>query len=152
MINWTQTHYTSKIYNFPLKLRDPKNLYISIYWSPQTHYSKLNYILYPILKENYLVKQNEMIQYNNLSHLTSFKAHSFLYQKGITSNLLPTISCTNTWSWQHKSKICLQIGKFKQETTQPTNTVLLFVPNYNDQTVKTDRIKERFLNWVNWFN
>lgn len=146
--NWSRMYHNFKIYTYPLKLRDPKQLYCINYWNPVKWYSKSKFFLNPIFKENYIVQPSELIQYNPGANNNIFKMHPFLFQRGIKKNILTSTSSSEYWRWKTRSKLDLQIGKQAQEIIQPNIAYLTFNPRHRDLDNNYDRIKEYFLNWV----
>ena len=49
---WTSIYGQFKRLNFPLKLRDPKNLYKFRFWNPNQHLSKFKFLLKPTKKNS----------------------------------------------------------------------------------------------------
>jgi hypothetical protein len=148
MTNWSQMYSHLKIYNFPLRLRDPKNIYCYTYWNPSRNYSKNKFFLEPIIKENYKVKLNEIIQYNPHANNNLYKIKTSLFQKGIQKNTLIGNSKIDSYNWKRKAPTHFHLGIEKQEILQTNTSLLIFNPQYNDLTNKQDRIQESFLNWI----
>lgn len=141
-------HFKSKLYTFPLKLRDPKKIYSQTYWAPAKWYSKGKFFLTPIRNEAYTVNPEDIVQYNPLANLSNNKIQPFLFKKGLNKNVLRGVEPIEYWYWQNKSKHIITLGKNQQEIDQGNTFYLLFNSKYTDLANKQDRIKELFLNWI----
>ena len=146
--NWNTLHSKSKIYTFPLKLRDPKKIYSQTYWIASKWYSKGKFFLTPIRNEAYKVEQGDIIQYNPLANASKSKIQSFLFKRVLNKNILRNAEPIEYWYWNNKSRHTLNLGKNQQEIDQGNTFYLLFNSRHTDLSNKQDRIKELFLNWI----
>ena len=146
--NWNTLHSKSKIYTFPLKLRDPKKIYSQTYWIASKWYSKGKFFLTPIRNEAYKVQQGDIIQYNPLANISKSKIQSFLFKRGLNKNILRSAEPIEYWYWQNKSRHIINLGRNQQEIDQGNTFYLLFNSRHTDLANKQDRIKELFLNWI----
>jgi hypothetical protein len=135
-----------KKFIYPLKLRDPMNLYKKTMWAPFQKSAKIQFLLEPLKKIDYLVKPGEIIQCAPGALLNKFKTNSILWKKPIPKHFLTFSDMTETEkSWQYrKNKIS---AKATTENNQTIMATLLFAPSYQN-LLKSDRVNREFMHWM----
>lgn len=120
---------------YPLKLRDPLNLYKKTLWSNNA-IPHLKFFLEPVRNINYLTQPGEVILCAPVAN--QYKTERILWKKPIPSHLL---TFTPSHTEFHKSKL-------KAYSKTPINAgTLIFHPTYNDLDI-TDRIQRTFIRWL----
>jgi hypothetical protein len=148
----TNTHLWEKVYAplkkfiYPLKLRDPMNLYKKTIWTPFEKTAKINFLLEPLTKIDYLVQPGEIIQCAPGALLNKFKTNSLLWKKPVPKHFLTFSDLTETQkNWQYrKNKISATANADNNHTILAT---LLFPPSYQN-LLKSDRVHREFMHWM----
>ena len=145
-LTWTSMYSQFKHLNFPLKLRDPKNLYQKHFWNPNRQLSQFKFLLKPTKKIHYLVKAGDFIQSAKSLSTFSIKINQRLFQKPMSKHLY-TLTKTK-FEWNNGTKVADSSLVKKQEPKQQTKAALfLFSPRFTDLQ-RTGRIKELFFRWM----
>jgi hypothetical protein len=143
---WEKMHAPLKKYIYPLKLRDPMNLYKKTIWNPFKRTGKIKFLLEPITKINYFVKPSEIIQCAPGALLNKFKTNSILATKPIPKYFLHYSNISET-----QQKIRYNSNKISAvSTTENNHTIiatLLYPPTYN-HFLRNDRINREFIRWI----
>ena len=148
--NWISMYGQIKHFSFPLKLRDPKNLYKIKHWDPNHNLSKFKFLLKPIRKIDYLVKQGDLIQSAKTLTLNIFKSNTRLFRKPIKKNLY-TIKKIKKYNWHNAAKAPKMHSFLKWQVPKKEITASLFLFNtrFTDLGLrKNDRAGELFFRWV----
>ena len=141
---------------YPLKLRDPKNLYkktrLSLNFYSRfaqgfiNNATNLHYFLEPLYNINYRVEPGEIILCAPGSILNKFKTNSLLWKKPIPNHLM-TLSSLNEAEQKLKSRTN-KIKAYANIQNNFTNiSFLLFHPTFSDLH-KKDRINKSFMRWL----
>ena len=146
--SWILMYSQLKYFLFPLKLRDPKNLYKSKYWDPNQNTSKLKFLLKPMKKIHYLVQPGDLIQSAKTLRIKKMKINSRLFQKPIQNNIYTAIK-TKKYFWKNPTSAPKAYSSFKEltPTAGKTTAVFLFHTQFTDLS-KNDRAKELFFRWI----
>lgn len=146
--SWIFMYGQLKSLLFPLKLRDPKNLYQSQYWDPNQTRSKYKFLLKPMKKIHYLVQPGDLIQSAKTLRIKKMKSNSRLFQKPIQNNLY-TATQTKKYLWKNSVLAPKAHSSFKELTLTPGKTTALFLfhTRFTDLP-KNDRAKELFFRWI----
>jgi ribosomal protein S4 len=148
MQHWIQGHAQLKIYAYPLKLRDPKKLYAKQSWNPHYKQTRYNTLMKPTIRPNYIVKPNEIIQYNPYGALSKFKTNKVLTQKRVPSYLLTALNYKLNWvGFRHTFELELVGKSLADNVYRGASAFLLFKPQIKNLSEK-DRIKETFFRWT----
>ena len=148
--NWVRMYSQIKHFLFPLKLRDPKNLYKTKPWNPNRKISKFKFFLKPTKKIHYLVKPGDFIQSAKTLALNIVKSNTRLFRKPIKKNLF-SISKIKKYAWNNASKAPRAYSAYKWQTPakQINASLFLFDTRFTDLGLKTnDRARELFFRWV----
>jgi ribosomal protein S4 len=148
METWSIMYSCLKKYAFPLKLRDPKNLYRKNLWNPHVDLTKQTFFLLPQKQISYLVQPGDIIQCAQGALSNQFKSNTFLFQKPMPAHLLVAVNTFQLkWSWQtHQMRPV--ISKDWDATANHMNTaVFLFNPCFKDLPIG-DRINQSFFHWA----
>jgi ribosomal protein S4 len=148
METWSIMYSCLKKYAFPLKLRDPKNLYRKNLWNPYIDLTKQTFFLIPQKQISYLVQPGDIIQCARGALINQFKSNPFLFHKPIPAHLLVSPNTLQLkWSWQtHQMRPI--ISRDWDTTANNINTaVFLFNPCFKDLPIG-DRISQSFFHWA----
>ena len=132
---------------FPLKLRDPKNLYKTTYWNPNKRISKFKFLLKPVKKIHYLVQPGDLIQTSKTLSINKLKNNSRLFKKPITKNLYSITKTKFKWSNSVKAPWAFPFKKWRAPRRQITASMFLFDPKFTDLS-SNDRAQEFFFRWI----
>lgn len=143
---WEKVYAPLKKFIYPLKLRDPMNLYKKTIWTPFEKTAKMQFLLEPVKKIDYLVQPGEIIQCAPGALLNKFKTNSILWKKPIPKHFLTFSDLTETQkNWQYrKNKIS---AKATSENNHTIMATLLFPPSYQN-LLKSDRVNREFMHWM----
>lgn len=139
---------------YPLKLRDPQNLYKKtlwdIYWtkdkSIKTHYVKLKFLLEPLRNINYLTQPGDVILCAPGALHNKYKTNRLLWQKPIPTHLLSYSNVTETKNAFEKRTNAFK--PFSRKSQKTTNVgIVLHNPKFEDLG-KKDRIQKAFMRWM----
>ena len=146
--NWILMYSQIKHFMFPLKLRDPKNLYKTRTWLPNKKNSKFKFLLKPIKKIHYLVKPGDLIQSAKTLRINKLKSNIRLFKKPINKNLY-TIKKIQKYNWSNatKSPKAFSFLKSKEPAQHITASLFLFDARFTDLK-KNDRARELFFRWI----
>ena len=141
---------------YPLKLRDPQNLYKKTklsYFGPIVEDSKtyilttkLKFLLEPLRNINYLTKPGDVILCAPGALNNQHKSNKILWQKPIPTHLLTYSNLTESKT-KFKSRFNIISETSRKEQTNTNVGVVLFNPTFNDLH-KYDRIQRSFLRWM----
>jgi hypothetical protein len=130
--------------SFPLKLKDPKNLYQKNGF--KYFAKKYKNFIAPTRNPNFLVNVGDIVQCSSMSLLQSmFKTNKYLFKKPIPRHLLTVKS--GVIKWNRFNATYNPKNMWERNFYQPTTAVMLFKPNTNDIYYK-DRSNEAFLKWM----
>lgn len=148
--SWDKLHAPLKKFHYPLKLRDPLNLYKKTVLAVYEDIRKINkrklVFLPPLTQIDYLVKPGEIIQCAPGASLNQFKTNHVLWKKPIPKHFLHFSDLTETqkdWQFQ-QNKISAKATSVHNHTIVAT---IIFPPSY-DHLLKSDRVNRQFLNWI----
>ena len=146
--SWIFMYGQLKYFLFPLKLRDPKNLYKIKYWEPSQKQSKYKFLLKPIKKIHYLVQPGDFIQSAKTLRIKKMKSNSRLFQKPVPNNLYTTTK-TKKYVWKNSVLAPKAYSSLKELTPSAGRTTALFLfhTRFTDLS-KNDRAKELFFRWI----
>lgn len=153
---WKTMYGSFKKFLFPLKLRDPKNLYRNSSSNAKV-YSKIlsitknhpKFLLEPVIKSQYLVKPGEIIYCAPGTFLNQFKTNSILWKKPIPNHYLTFSDITETELNlnSHNQKYSHMSASNTSENKLTVFATLLFSPTYANLN-PTDRISQSFVRWI----
>ncbi len=145
---WEGLYYGLKKLSFPLKLRDPKNLYTKTCWTyTQENWIALKFLGQPKRKISYLLQPGDLVQCAAGTNLNHFKTQAGLYRKPIPAHLLLKQKKNYSWHW-HLQRFKKQTFKsWRQDSETVLAAVFLNFPQYRDLDSK-DRIQESFVRWA----
>lgn len=130
--------------SFPLKLRDPKNLYKKNGF--RYFGKKFKKFLSPLTNPSYLVSIGDLVQCSSIASVQSiFKTNEYLFKKPIPKHFLTVKSGTVRWNRYYTSYMPKNI--WEQKFYKTTAAVMIFSPTVNDIQYR-DRSNESFLKWV----
>ena len=147
--------YANYKYNaYPLKLRDPQNLYKKIKLTvPGQDNSmnmpisaKLKFLLEPLRNINYLTQPGDVILCAPGALINQYKSNKLLWQKPIPTHLLAYPNLTETKN-TFKARSNVISATSRKEQTNTNVGVVLFNPTFADLH-KADRIQRSFLRWM----
>lgn len=144
---WTSIYGQFKRLNFPLKLRDPKNLYKVNFWDKNHQISKFKFFLRPMKKIHYLVKPGDLIQSAKSLSVNKFKNNKRLLKKPIPKHLYTRTKTKYKWNNAVKAPMVYTRAKNQSTKQQITAAMFLFHPKFTDLH-KNGRIKELFFRWI----
>lgn len=138
---------------YPLKLRDPQNLYRKTPWNNSFSkdfkspiYTKLKFLLEPLRNINHLTSPGDVILCAPGALNGQYKSNKVLWQKPIPTHLLSYSNLTETKTKLKSRSNELDSFARKEQTT--TNAgVVIFYPTFADLH-KKDRIQRSFLRWM----
>lgn len=144
---WNSMYGQFKHLSFPLKLRDPKNLYQFHFWETNKKISKFKFLLKPVKKIHYLVKQGDLIQSAKSLSINKIKNNNRLLRKPLTKHIYSTIKTKPRWNNASKAPEIYSSTKWREPKHQITASMFLFDPRFNDLSL-TDRAQELFFRWI----
>lgn len=145
--SWEKLYGNLKNAVFPIKLRDPKNLYRKSFFKYFSFSKQIRkFFIPPLRKINYLLKPGELIYCATNSFLNQFKTNSVLWKKPIPSHFLTFSDLTEiNKSWINSDN---SISSFSTpENKLTTISTLLFAPTFFT-LAKNDRINPSFIRWI----
>ena len=145
--SWTKIYGQFKHLNFPLKLRDPKNLYKMNFWNPNQRISKFKFLLKPTRKFHYLVQPGDLIQSTKSLSINNFKNNKRLLRKPVTKHLYTITKTKFQWNNSIKAPEVYSAAKWREPKKQITASIFLFNPRFTDLHI-SDRIQELFFRWM----
>lgn len=138
--------------SYPLKLRDPQNLYKKTLWqiySPiknRTRHVKLKFLLEPLRNINYLTQPGDVILCAPGALNNQYKTNKILWQKPIPTHLLSYSNMTETKNVFKSRSNAFQPYSRKEQTS--TNVgIVMHNPTFNDLH-SSDRIQKSFMRWM----
>jgi ribosomal protein S4 len=147
-LKWNSMYASLKKYAFPLKLRDPKNLYAStILKNLPEHWGTFKFLDHPQTNVSYLLQPGDLIQCSLENSLNQFKSASFLWQKPFPSHLLTAKKKMFLWEWLSQKYVSKSFLTWDHGSEKVNSAVFLRTPLFTDLP-STDRIKESFLRWA----
>jgi ribosomal protein S4 len=144
---WISMHADLKKLAFPLKLRDPKNLYKTTFWNPNQRLSKYKFFLKPITKIDFLVQSNDLIQCTTAISINHIKVKPSLFYKPWPKNLFAFPKTEYVWNQGMRVARHYSFRKWQQATPQITSAMVVSQPNLIEWP-EHDRVSELFLRWV----
>ena len=145
---WSQMYSCLKKYSFPLKLRDPKNLYRKTFWNPKKRKTKQKFFYFPQKKINYLVQPGDMLQCSRSILMNQFKNNAILLKKPLSSRFLSGRRRSRTeWRWDRHQIIEKSFNVFESCTEHKKSAVVLSKAKFK-HLPKSDRSNKFFLRWV----
>lgn len=144
---WTEVYGQFKHLNFPLKLRDPKNLYKTRFWNPNHEISQFKFLLKPTKKIHYLVQPGDLIQSTKSISINNFKSNKRLLRKPMTKHLYTITKTKFQWNNGIKAPEVYSAAKWREPKKQVTAAMFLFSPRFTDLHMN-DRIQEMFFRWM----
>jgi ribosomal protein S4 len=144
---WTAIYSQFKHLSFPLKLRDPKNLYKMNFWDPNNRISKFKFLLKPTKKIHYLVKPGDLIQSAKSLSINKFKNNKRLLRKPIPKHLYTRTKTKFKWNNAIKAPEVYSAKKWRDPKQQITASIFLFNPRFTDLHIN-GRIQELFFRWM----
>jgi len=144
---WTSIYGQFKQLSFPLKLRDPKNLYKTSFWNPNQRISKFKFLLKPTKKIHYLVQPGDLIQSAKSLSINKFKNNKRLLKKPITKHLYTITKTKFQWNNAIKAPEVYSSAKWREPKQQVTSAMFLFNPRFTDLHMN-GRIQELFFRWM----
>ena len=145
---WESMYRGLKKFSFPLKLRDPKNLYAKTLWTEdQANWVELKFLGQPNKKIAYLLQKGDLIQCAEGTYLNHFKTQSWLCRKPIPRHLLHAQKKNYAWDWRTQRFRQETFRSWEQSSESIFSTVFLNNPQFRDFDSK-DRVKESFWRWA----
>ena len=144
---WTSIYGQFKHLSFPLKLRDPKNLYQLNFWNPNRRLSKFKFLLKPTKKIHYLVKPGDLVQSAKSLSINKFKNNNRLFKKPIPKHLYTITKTKFQWNNASKAPEVYSSAKWREPKQQVTAAMFLFDPRFTDLHIN-GRIQELFFRWM----
>jgi len=144
---WELMHSSLKKLAFPLKLRDPKNLYAQTLWQPNRRVAKYKFIWCPQKNISYLVKSNDLIQCGKGIFLHHFKHNPLLLKRSIPTHLLTGHKTKPFWHWHFQKYEEVLFNRWEQSSEHIQSAVFLFTPQFEDLDSK-DRMTNFFFRWA----
>lgn len=144
---WTSIYGQFKHLSFPLKLRDPKNLYKITFWNPNRRLSQFKFLLKPTKKIHYLVKPGDLIQSAKSLSINKLKNNKRLLKKPITKHLYTITKTKFQWNNSIKAPEVYSSAKWREPKQQITSSLFLFNPRFTDLHMN-GRIQELFFRWM----
>ena len=144
---WIAIYGQFKHINFPLKLRDPKNLYKTNYWNPNQRLSRFKFLLKPNKKIHYLVQPGDLIQSAKSLSINKFKNNKRLLKKPIPKYLYVITKTKFHWNNAVKAPEVYASAKWREPKQQKTSALFLFHPRFTDLNMN-GRIQELFFRWM----
>lgn len=144
---WTSMYRNYKHLIFPLKLRDPKNLYKTCYWNPNENLSKYQFLLKPIKKIDFLVKPGDLVQSAKSLAINKIKSNSRLLKKPMLKNWYKGQKIKYYWNNAIKAPRANFLSSWQKPVQQITAAMLLYNPRFTDLQ-KSDRGQELFFRWI----
>lgn len=149
-------HANYKNNAYPLKLRDPQNLYRktklpnfgqTMYDSkPKYLATKLKFLLEPLRNINYLTQPGDVILCAPGALNNQHKSNKILWQKPIPTHLLTYSNLTESKN-KFKSRFNIISETSRKDQTSTNVGVVLFSPTVKDLH-KYDRVQRSFLRWM----
>ena len=138
--------------SYPLKLRDPQNLYKKTLWQiystkkNSTKHVKLKFLLEPLRNINYLTQPGDVILCAPGALNNQYKSNKILWQKPIPTHLLSYSNMTETKNRFKSRSNAFQPFSRKEQTS--TNVgIVMHNPTFNDLHSR-DRIQKSFMRWM----
>jgi len=144
---WNSMYSQFKRLNFPLKLRDPKNLYKTHFWNPNNRISQFKFLLKPTKKIHYLVKPGDLIQSAKSLSINKIKNNKRLLKKPMTKHLYTTTKTKFQWNNATKAPEIYSAAKWREPKQQTKAAMFLFHPRFSDLHMN-GRIQELFFRWM----
>jgi len=147
-IMWEFMYSAFKKIAFPLKLRDPKNLYSQKLWNKRSQYwTRLKFFGRPQKKIAYLVQPDDIIQCSSGISFNNFKTKSYLRHKPHPSHLLASKNSQFYWDWGFQQYEQKTFNSWEQDSEKVTVAIFLHAPRFLDLS-SNDRVKESFFRWT----
>jgi len=133
---------------FPLKLRDPKKLYLTtLHTEELDHWAMFKFLGQPQKKTSYLLQPGDLIQCAAGNSLSQFKTKSLLWQKPLPTYILTKKDPRFFWDWRNRKFTSKWFNSW-ENTVEPFHTaIFLHAPRFGDLNSK-DRITESFFRWT----
>ncbi len=146
--SWIEMYNNFKHLAFPLKLRDPKNLYKTIAIYPKKKISKFKFLLKPTKKIHYLLQPGDFVQSAKTIAINKSKSNTELLKKPITKNIYTHIKQKRPF-WKNSVQAPKEHSfvKWQAPTIQRTAALFLFNAQFQDFK-KNDRANELFFRWI----
>jgi len=144
---WTSIYGQLKHLSFPLKLRDPRNLYKTTYWNPNKNISHFKYLLKPIRKINYLVKPGDLIQTSRTLSINKLKNNNRAFKKPILKNWYSIKKTKFQWNNAVKAPEVNCFANWHVPKQHIKSAMFLFDPQFPDLGTN-DRANELFFRWM----
>ena len=145
---WNEMYSCFKKYSFPLKLRDPKNLYRKMLWYPNKLLNKQKFFYIPQKKISYLVQPGDMLQCSRAILMNQFKSNLLLSDKPISSRfLLGERRSKREWRWD-RHQILERFSKDFDSSTEHIKSAIVLSKAKIKNLPKGDRSHKFFLRWV----
>ena len=147
-LKWTSMYGSLKKFAFPLKLRDPKSLYVATLLKDLPHHwGTFKFLTRPQTNISYLLQPGDLIQCSLENSLNQFKTTSFLWQKPLPAHLLTAKKKKFLWEWSSQKYVSKTFLSWEKTSEKLNAAVFLQSPSFADLHF-TDRIKESFLRWA----
>jgi ribosomal protein S4 len=147
--NFEKMYANFKLNSYPLKLRDPQNLYKKTFWQnnkKNSRQTKLKFLLEPLRNINYLTQPGDVILCAPGALQNKYKTSSILWQKPIPTHLLSYSHITETKnSFKSRYNTIKQFARKSQTST--TVGIVMHNPKFSDLHTH-DRIQKTFLRWM----
>ena len=145
---WNKMYSCLKKYSFPLKLRDPKNLYRHLFWNPKRKKSKQKFFSLPQKKVDYLIQTGDLLQCSRSVFMHQFKNNTLWLQKPIPSRfLLGKRQPKTQWRWDRHQLIEKDFNSHQVYTDHRKSAFVLSRMKMK-KLAKSDRSNKSFLRWV----
>ena len=145
---WESMYASLKRIAFPLKLRDPKKLYLTtLYTKKLNPCAKFKFLGQPQKKTYYLLQPGDLIQCAAGNSLYQFKTKSSLWQKPLPRHILTKQYPQFFWDWRSHKFTSKSFNSWENTVEHFKAAIFLHSPRFGDLNSK-DRIKESFFRWT----
>jgi len=144
---WAAISGQLKHISFPLKLRDPKNLYKTKYWNPNKGISQFKFLRKPIKKIHYLVKPGDLIQTARTLSINKLKNNKRVFKKPILKNWYSVKKTKFQWNNAVKAPEVNSFANWHVPKQHIKSAMFLFDTQFTDFNA-SDRANELFFRWM----
>ena len=145
---WESMYASLKKIAFPLKLRDPKKLYLTtLHTEELNHWAMFKFLGQPQKKPSYLLQAGDLIQCAAGNSLSQFKTQSSLWEKPLPTHMLSKQEPRFFWDWRTRKFIGKSFNSWENTSEPFRAAIFLHAPRFGDLNAQ-DRIKESFFRWT----
>jgi ribosomal protein S4 len=145
---WNKMYSSLKKYSFPLKLRDPKNLYSKTFWNPKRKKTKQFFFYISQKKISYLIQPGDILQCSRAILINQFKNNAIWLKKPLSSRFLSgKRRPKKEWRWDRHQILEKNFNNFEFYTEHRKSAVILSQIKLKNLP-KSDRSNKFFLRWA----